>query len=408
MKSIIKTRSAKRVRGMKSTGFARRIAGVIALLFIIVVFANGAFAADNGGTADVDNDTVKDKASYISDENGKIPGVSGVVPKSGNGAETTAAITTMTEFVDKANSASSIDVESAPSNESFAYRFSEDETGDETEETAPVKTGPDYSLMWHDELNKYFSDDYYYGKMEELGFLRQDVSDQSINRRNAIIRLQSSINQPITGTLDLATKKALIEGGGVMGYDQVNEAPTSEFWVTINKSTRILTVYEGSKVHKKYPVAVGKTMSLTPDGKFTFVTKSVYPAWGGGGYAKPVAGGSPSNPLGPRWLGLSIGGGGRYGLHGNANARSIGTYASHGCIRMINQDVIELYDYIPVGTRVWIGTTEKLNSYGVYQSMYDPLSGEAAPEPVPEEPEPEPVREDLAVMIEELDGEQAA
>jgi lipoprotein-anchoring transpeptidase ErfK/SrfK len=94
------------------------------------------------------------------------------------------------------------------------------------------------------------------------------------------------------------------------------------------------------------------------------------PTWGGGGYASPVKGGSPSNPLGYRWMGLSIKGGSIYGIHGNSSPYSIGTNASHGCIRMINSDVEELFDMIPINTAVWIGTEEKLNEWGISQEAY--------------------------------------
>jgi lipoprotein-anchoring transpeptidase ErfK/SrfK len=145
-------------------------------------------------------------------------------------------------------------------------------------------------------------------------------------------------------------------------------------WCVIDKSARILTVYVDDIIYHKYPVAVGKTIGLTPEGKFTFVTKAVNPRWGGGGYAQPVAGGAPNNPLGKRWLGLSIGWGGSYGVHGNVSPYSIGTYASHGCVRMINSDVEELFDYVKIGTPCWIGTTDRLREWGVYQQLgsWDP------------------------------------
>jgi lipoprotein-anchoring transpeptidase ErfK/SrfK len=140
-------------------------------------------------------------------------------------------------------------------------------------------------------------------------------------------------------------------------------------WVVIDKSARILTVYIGAEVFSKYPVAVGSNPGFTPEGQFTFVSKAKNPRWGGGGYASPVAGGAPNNPLGKRWIGISKGGGGQYGVHGNVSAYSIGTNASHGCVRMINSDVEEMYEYIAIGTPLWIGTTQKLAEWGVYQQL---------------------------------------
>lgn len=137
------------------------------------------------------------------------------------------------------------------------------------------------------------------------------------------------------------------------------------YWILINKSNNTLYHLNGNKVINKYPVATGKSPLHTPEGKFRVTTKSINPAWGGAGIYKPVRGGAPNNPLGKRWMGLSIQGGGTYGIHGNADPNSIGTYASLGCVRMFNEDVEYLYDLIQYGTPVWIGNELKLNEFGV-------------------------------------------
>ena len=232
------------------------------------------------------------------------------------------------------------------------------------------------------EMDELYSADYFTGRMRELGYYTQDFSNESYNYRNAVIRLQAAMNMQVDAVLGAVSKKALIEGSPVIAHDEVASPASEGYWITINKSKNILTVYRGAEVHKKYPVATGRRPTLTPEGKFSFVSKSVNPAWGGGGYASPVAGGSPSNPLGRRWLGLSIGGGGRYGVHGNASPLSIGTYASAGCVRMINTDVESMYEYIPVGTPVWIGSDSKLAEFGIKQ-YYTITEAQAQPDDRP-------------------------
>ena len=64
-------------------------------------------------------------------------------------------------------------------------------------------------------------------------------------------------------------------------------------------------------------------------------------------------------------MGLSIKGGGSYGIHGNSDKESIGKYVSLGCVRMYNQDVEILYQLIDKGTAVWIGNEIKLKEYGI-------------------------------------------
>ncbi|WP_312667529.1 L,D-transpeptidase family protein [Tissierella praeacuta] len=135
-------------------------------------------------------------------------------------------------------------------------------------------------------------------------------------------------------------------------------------FIIINKSSNTLYHIKEKKIVKKYPVATGKLPEYTPEGKFTIVTKYVNPAWGGAGKHKPIKGGEPNNPLGKRWMGLSIRGGGSYGIHGNSNKNSIGKYISLGCVRMYNEDVEALYNLIDKGTPVWIGNETKLREYG--------------------------------------------
>lgn len=135
--------------------------------------------------------------------------------------------------------------------------------------------------------------------------------------------------------------------------------------IIINKSTNTLYFFKNDKLHKVYPVATGKTASLTPDGKFKVVVKYKNPAWGGAGISPPIPGGAPNNPLGKRWIGISYGGGNKYGIHGNSNPKSIGTYASLGCVRMFNEDVEKLYEIVKINTPVWIGPEEKLMEYGI-------------------------------------------
>ena len=73
-------------------------------------------------------------------------------------------------------------------------------------------------------------------------------------------------------------------------------------------------------------------------------------AWAGDWPARSCRAASPSNPLKARWLGIFDGA----GIHGTDETDSIGTAASHGCIRMAIPDVIELYDQVPVGAPIYI------------------------------------------------------
>ena len=117
--------------------------------------------------------------------------------------------------------------------------------------------------------------------------------------------------------------------------------------IVINIPQRQLYLFAKGSLQKIYPIAVGKRDTPTPVGRVKIINKLVNPTWHPKG-KEPVPPG-PNNPLGHRWLGLSIPG---YGIHGNNRPSSIGTAVSLGCIRMYNPDVEELFKIVAVGTTV--------------------------------------------------------
>ena len=213
----------------------------------------------------------------------------------------------------------------------------------------------------------------YQKELKALGYYKDETSDSRLNLRNAVLRFQSSCNLTVDGIWGNQSNRALasiLRGDNLKWEDIIENSPSEGKWLAINKTRRILTLYEDKQVLKKYPVAIGNPPSLTPDGKYTIVSKVINPAWGGGGYAKPVKGGIPENPLGYRWLGLSYKSGSDLGVHGNNSPYSIGKNISHGCIRMINSDVEQLFEIVPRSAPVWIGTDSQLRAWGLVQNSY--------------------------------------
>ncbi len=105
--------------------------------------------------------------------------------------------------------------------------------------------------------------------------------------------------------------------------------------IIVDLSDKRLTLYDGARLVKSYPVGVGKIVSKTPIGHYTIVNKAP----------------RPGGPYGAYWLGLSRK---HYGIHGTNNPSSIGKEVSKGCIRMHNKDVIELARIVPLRTSVTI------------------------------------------------------
>jgi lipoprotein-anchoring transpeptidase ErfK/SrfK len=129
-------------------------------------------------------------------------------------------------------------------------------------------------------------------------------------------------------------------------------------YLTLDRSNFTLTFWKNLKKVKSYTVAVGQVGLETPAGTYSIQDKQVDPvwtvpnsAWAGDMAGEVVPGGIPENPLKARWMGIFDGA----GIHGTDETSSLGSAASHGCVRMAIPDVIDLYDRVDVGTPIYIG-----------------------------------------------------
>jgi lipoprotein-anchoring transpeptidase ErfK/SrfK len=113
--------------------------------------------------------------------------------------------------------------------------------------------------------------------------------------------------------------------------------------VVVSLRDRKLALIERGRVIKIYRTAVGASRTPSPTGTFTIANRVSKPSH----YRRrSVTPPGPNNPLGTRWLGLSLK---SYGIHGTNSPSSIGRAASHGCIRLRNRDVEELFELVRVG-----------------------------------------------------------
>jgi len=120
--------------------------------------------------------------------------------------------------------------------------------------------------------------------------------------------------------------------------------------LVISIPDRKVALIEDGRVVRVYPVAVGKASTPSPRGTFHIASRVQHPTWYHPG---KVVGPGPANPLGTRWMGLGYKG---YGIHGTNMPLSIGKAASHGCIRMRNRDVEDLFNRVQVGDAVELVT----------------------------------------------------
>jgi lipoprotein-anchoring transpeptidase ErfK/SrfK len=127
--------------------------------------------------------------------------------------------------------------------------------------------------------------------------------------------------------------------------------------ITVDRPAFKLRFFKNLRVKKTYKIAVGQVGLETPAGLYHVQNKAINPtwhvpdsAWAGKLAGKVIPGGVPENPLKARWMGIYDGA----GIHGTDAISSLGSAASHGCIRMAIPDVEELYDQVPIQTPVFI------------------------------------------------------
>lgn len=152
----------------------------------------------------------------------------------------------------------------------------------------------------------------------------------------AIRSFQKSKGLKPDGVVDEKTWQALGDTFNLPAYSKV-KPPPGNVSILINTINRTLTILSDGEPFRQYRVAVGKYETPTPIGN-----------WKVTGKAK-----DKEKQLGTRWIGLNVPWG-TYGIHGTNAPHSIGGFRSHGCIRMHNSQVEEIFPWVPAGTPVII------------------------------------------------------
>jgi lipoprotein-anchoring transpeptidase ErfK/SrfK len=173
--------------------------------------------------------------------------------------------------------------------------------------------------------------------------------------------LSPTTNSPLSENTGLDTKAATA--------DVAIAAPARSRQIVISIADRKLAVLENGQVMKIYPIAVGARGTPSPDGDFVIINRAKDPTYRHGDME--IAPGK-DNPLGSRWMGLSLKG---YGIHGTNVQSSVGKAASHGCFRMRKQDVEEFYTLVEVGDPV---TVRRERDVMIAQVFAAPVSAPSA------------------------------
>jgi lipoprotein-anchoring transpeptidase ErfK/SrfK len=137
--------------------------------------------------------------------------------------------------------------------------------------------------------------------------------------------------------------------------DEVAERYPS--YLTLDRGTFTLRLWEDLQLSRTYTVAVGQEGLETPEGLYEIQAMEENPVWHvpesdwAGDLAGQTIPPGPSNPIKARWMAIYEGA----GIHGTEETASLGSAASHGCVRMAIPDVEELYEHVEVGTPIFIG-----------------------------------------------------
>ncbi len=139
-----------------------------------------------------------------------------------------------------------------------------------------------------------------------------------------------------------------IKGESIRPNDRLKVC-TAKFSILVDKSANTFILKRGEFIVKIYPAGTGKE-GTTPIGEFKIVNKVKNPEWFKAGTGV-IPYGDPENLLGTRWMGFDSPG---YGIHGTWEPGTVGKQASAGCIRLLNEDVEEIFKIVPMGTKVTV------------------------------------------------------
>ncbi len=173
-------------------------------------------------------------------------------------------------------------------------------------------------------------------RLKDLNIYRgrtDGVYDLEVARAVAEYQVRQQLEP--NGVVDAQTWELLGDGLFPVATGQKKQPPEGQLKIVVDLYKRILTLYNDGEIYQTYPVSVGKVSSKTPVGEWAIIGKSK--DWGGG--------------FGTRWFGLNVPWG-IFGIHGTNKPWSIGQAASQGCVRMYNRHIEQLFDWVPVKTRV--------------------------------------------------------
>jgi lipoprotein-anchoring transpeptidase ErfK/SrfK len=201
--------------------------------------------------------------------------------------------------------------------------------------------------------------------------INQEPQDASVVPSDGGVKLVKQAGQPGLAVNAGATAAAINQAARSPGRDQAvhpvvhqtkPDVTTKDLpqafarYIVIDRSTFTLRFFHHLKLERKYTIAVGQQGLETPAGLYHAQDKQVDPSWHvpnsawAGSLAGQVIPPGPADPIKARWIGIADGA----GIHGTDELSSLGSAASHGCVRMSIPDVIDLYNRVQVGDPIFV------------------------------------------------------
>lgn len=187
-----------------------------------------------------------------------------------------------------------------------------------------------------------------WGNINLRKFFEKKATAYEVKRGDSLVKISAKfgITPEILMKINGFTSHMLQSG-------QILKTVNPNFNMLVDLSKYRLFLKSGDTVIKRYPVGIGKPNTPTPLGDFKVTDKLPNPVWYStlpSGAKEAIQPGDPRNELGTRWIGFKP----AYGIHGTIAPESMGKAMSKGCVRMLNEDVEELYDLVAVKTPVKI------------------------------------------------------
>jgi L,D-transpeptidase catalytic domain/Putative peptidoglycan binding domain len=181
----------------------------------------------------------------------------------------------------------------------------------------------------------------------------------TVRSRNGIAVYRRGLVRVLEDRLVHPSRRRVVRLSTRVVYPQVSTADLTKDYpafITIDRASFTLRLFRDLRFYKAYRIAVGRQGLETPGGEYEINDKQINPSWHvpnspwAGSLAGQIIPPGPADPIKARWLGFYNGA----GIHGTDDIGSLGSAASHGCIRMSIPDVEELYNLVPLHTPIYI------------------------------------------------------